>query len=47
MAMSEWERSLDPSLGADEREKIRHNLLEYCKLDTLAMVEIYKVLQGI
>jgi predicted DNA-binding protein YlxM (UPF0122 family) len=26
-------------------EKIRNDLLEYCKLDTLAMVEIFKVLQ--
>jgi len=45
MAMSEWERSLDPILDDDEREKIRHNLLEYCKLDTLAMVEIWKKLK--
>jgi len=27
-----------------ERERIRQNLLKYCRLDTLAMVEIYKVL---
>jgi hypothetical protein len=23
-----------------EKEKIKHNLLDYCKLDTLAIVEI-------
>lgn len=28
-------------------EKTRHALLEYCKLDTLAMVEIYKILVNI
>ena len=27
-----------------ERERIRNNLLKYCKLDTLAMVEIFKEL---
>ena len=27
---------------ADEREEIRHGLLEYCKLDTLAMVKIWE-----
>tara|TARA_A100001015_G_scaffold305713_1_gene398828 strand:- start:1643 stop:3118 length:1476 start_codon:yes stop_codon:yes gene_type:complete len=30
-----------------EKEKVRTSLLEYCKLDTLAMVEIWKVLQSI
>lgn len=30
-----------------EQQKIRTNLLEYCKLDTLAMVEIWKVLSNL
>ena len=28
----------------DEKEKILTDLLDYCKLDTLAMVEIWKIL---
>ena len=28
-------------------EKTRHALLEYCKLDTLAMVEIYRTLKSL
>jgi CRISPR/Cas system-associated exonuclease Cas4 (RecB family) len=45
MALSEWERSLKDSTSPEEKEIIRRNLLEYCKLDTLAMVEIWKVLK--
>ena len=29
---------------ADEKEKILDDLYEYCKLDTLAMVEIFNVI---
>jgi len=47
MAMSEWERSIKDVTTKEEREKIRENLLKYCKLDTLAMVEIWKVLKKI
>lgn len=32
---------------ADEVERIRHGFLEYCKLDTLAMVEILEVLRSV
>jgi hypothetical protein len=45
MALSEWERSLAENLSKEERESIRHNLLKYCELDTLAMVEIYNKLR--
>ena len=31
----------------NEKEKIFNDLIEYCKLDTLAMVEIYKKLREI
>ena len=47
MAMSEWERSVQSSLDKDTKEQIRINLLQYCELDTLAMVEIYKKLEKI
>lgn len=45
MALSEWERSTKNDIGSEERDSIRENLLKYCKLDTLAMVEIWKVLR--
>lgn len=30
---------------AKDRESLKQGLLEYCKLDTFAMVEIYRVLR--
>ncbi|HMO78419.1 MAG TPA: DUF2779 domain-containing protein [Candidatus Paceibacterota bacterium] len=47
MALSEWERSTTDSVSPAERESIRENLLKYCELDTLAMVEIWKVLRKV
>ena len=35
------------SLSKDEQEKLRNSLLEYCKLDTYAMVKIYERLKSI
>jgi len=35
------------SMSREEKEKTRIALLEYCKLDTLAMVKILKVLKGV
>ena len=29
----------------EDKEEVRKNLLAYCELDTLAMVELYKVLR--
>ena len=44
MALDIWGRMVsDPNFKGD-RDTNRKNLLAYCKLDTLAMVEIYKVL---
>jgi hypothetical protein len=44
MALDTWGRMvLDPEFPDDIAET-RNNLLEYCKLDTLAMVELYKKL---
>ena len=31
----------------EEQERIRHGLLEYCKLDTLAMVKIWEKLKAV
>ena len=34
-------------LSTKDREKLRHNLLKYCELDTYAMVKIWKKLKDI
>jgi hypothetical protein len=39
-ASSEYLRMIEPSTPPEEREKIRKDLLTYCKQDTLAMVKI-------
>ena len=45
MALDTWGRMvLDPNFD-ENIDATRKNLLEYCKLDTLAMVEIYKFLK--
>jgi len=36
----EFSRQLDSNISEPEKEKIRQNLLQYCKQDTLAMVKI-------
>lgn len=41
-ATSAWGRMVFESTNELEKQTIEENLLEYCKLDTLAMVEIYK-----
>ena len=43
-AAAYFERSLNGNCTELEKTAIRNNLLEYCKQDTLAMVEIYRVL---
>lgn len=45
-AMVEYAQMINLPDGA-EKETIKNNLLEYCKLDTLAMVEIHKVLKNL
>lgn len=42
MALSEWEKMVNHNISPEEREATRKNLLEYCKLDTLAMVELFR-----
>jgi predicted RecB family nuclease len=45
MATTMYRKMIDPKCPPNDREQIRKDLLEYCKLDTLAMVELYKELQ--
>jgi hypothetical protein len=44
MAMDIWDKMIFGNKTEQEKEEIKNNLLEYCKLDTLAMVEIFKKL---
>tara|TARA_R110002110_G_scaffold150258_20_gene341989 strand:- start:582 stop:728 length:147 start_codon:yes stop_codon:yes gene_type:complete len=45
MALDTWGRWVtDDSTAESDRNEIKQNLLDYCKLDTFAMVEIYRVL---
>lgn len=39
-----WMEAVLDQKRADQKDQILNDLLEYCKLDTLAMVEIYKLL---
>ncbi|NQV93410.1 DUF2779 domain-containing protein [Candidatus Kaiserbacteria bacterium] len=45
MALSEWEKMIKEDMSQDDIKMTRENLLKYCALDTLAMVEIYKKLK--
>jgi hypothetical protein len=42
-----WMEAVLDDKRADQKEQILADLLEYCKLDTLAMVEIYKRLVAV
>ncbi len=44
-AMAEWERMIRS--GPEQAEEIARSLLRYCERDTLAMVEIYRFLEGL
>lgn len=44
-AVERWEKMIDPTTQQAEKMQIAKDLLEYCKLDTLAMVEIYRFLK--
>ena len=45
-AMEQWKKMIFSSITEDEKQKIINNLLEYCKMDTFAMVEIFKLVQS-
>lgn len=42
-----WMEAVLDDKRADQKEQILADLVEYCQLDTLAMVEIYRVLKGL
>ncbi|MDG1950739.1 MAG: DUF2779 domain-containing protein [bacterium] len=44
-AVERWERLIGEKTPHKEKEQIAKDLLEYCKLDTFAMVEIYRFLK--
>ncbi len=46
-ASERWEKMISDNSSKDEKEKIAKDLLEYCKLDTLAMVKIYEKLKDL
>ncbi len=45
-AQSAYLEIIAPETSAVRREDLRKKVLEYCKLDTLAMVRIVEILQG-
>jgi len=46
-ASERWERMISKDTTKEDKEQIKKDLLEYCKLDTLAMVKIYEFLKKI
>lgn len=44
MALDTWGRMVSDPDFKENKNKVRQNLLDYCKLDTLAMVKIYQKL---
>jgi hypothetical protein len=47
MAMLAWRDLIDPEFPEADKAKLHEDMLEYCKLDTFAMVEILKKIQEI
>lgn len=45
-ALIAYQRMVDPKSSLQEKAQMRKDLLAYCKLDTLAMVEIYNFLSA-
>ena len=46
-AMEQWFKMVDKETDELTRKDMKNNLLAYCKLDTFAMVEIYKFLKSL
>jgi hypothetical protein len=44
-AVHAWNQLVSGTLSVDESEQLRADMLAYCEQDTLAMVEIWRVLQ--
>ena len=47
IAVAEYQRMMFGDISSEEREQIYNNLLQYCELDTLAMVRIFQKLQEV
>jgi hypothetical protein len=45
MALDVWGRLVLDDDFDEDKEEVRKNLLAYCELDTLAMLELYKKLK--
>ncbi len=46
-ASGSYRRLIDSNIDVIEKDKLKKDMLEYCKLDTLAMVKIYELLEEI
>ena len=46
-AMEQWFKMTSEEIEEEEKSSIKNNLLEYCKMDTFAMVEIYRTLLNV
>jgi hypothetical protein len=46
-ASERWERMIAVHTPVEEKRQIEKDLLEYCKMDTWAMVRIWEVLKGL
>lgn len=47
MAFTQWHRLIFDDLSDEERPKIKQDLLDYCEMDTWAMVRIWEILKNI
>ncbi|PIY92083.1 MAG: hypothetical protein CO030_04990 [Candidatus Magasanikbacteria bacterium CG_4_9_14_0_2_um_filter_42_11] len=46
-AVERWEKMIDEHTSQTEKDEMARDLLEYCALDTMAMVEIYRFLKKV
>ena len=46
MAVSAYQESINPQTSPERKQEIDSQLVEYCKLDTLAMVRLWEVFSG-
>lgn len=46
MAMTAFLEAINPATSPNRRNELEAQLLEYCKLDTYAMVRIWQVFAG-
>ena len=46
-ASERWEKMVSSDISSAEKKQIKKDLLEYCKLDTWAMVKIYQFLKKV